>query len=69
MTATDGAGLTATARTSVQRGGVRRCLVPKVRAGSRVRSARVALRKAGCRARKRTRACARRRCARAAWSV
>ena len=55
VTATDGAGLTATAHVVVQRGAARRCRVPKVRAGVRVRAARAALRKAGCRARKGTR--------------
>jgi hypothetical protein len=53
VTATDGAGLTATAQIAVQRGAARRCRVPKVRAGVRVRAARVALRRAGCRARTR----------------
>ena len=49
VVATDAAGLTATARVAVQRGDVRRCRVPKVRAGARVKAARAAIRKAGCR--------------------
>jgi hypothetical protein len=53
VTATDGAGLTTTERVAVRRGAVARCQVPKVRAGVRVRAARVALRNAGCRARTR----------------
>ena len=36
-----------------QRGDVRRCRVPKVRAGARVKAARAAIRKAGCRPRTR----------------
>jgi hypothetical protein len=53
VSATDGAGLTATARVTVQRAAVARCRVPKVKAGRRVRVARAALRKAGCRSRTR----------------
>jgi hypothetical protein len=53
VTATDGAGLTATERVAVRRGAMARCQVPKVRAGVRVRAARAALRNAGCRARTR----------------
>jgi glucodextranase-like protein len=49
-TATDGAGLTATARTEISR----ICRVPKVRRGARVKAARAALARAGCAARKRT---------------
>jgi hypothetical protein len=55
VSATDGAGLAASARVTVQPGAVARCRVPKVRAGIRVRAARTAIRKAGCRARKGTR--------------
>jgi glucodextranase-like protein len=53
VTATDGAGLSTTTSVTVRRGAARRCRVPKVRAGVRVRAARAALRKAGCRTRTR----------------
>ena len=53
-TATDGAGLTATARVVVHRV-LERCRVPKVKPGSTLRTARRALAKAGCKAPKRAR--------------
>ena len=53
VTATDGAGLSANARVVAQGGAARGCRVPRVKAGSRVKAARAAIRNAGCRARTR----------------